>query len=400
MCILCRKKQELLIKTGQWIHSSMANKLQQLEAESFTSSETPLFDKMWRTNVMNQSRDHQPMNLFGIGRRGSLSLPADKPSQSRELRRQFSHGSQPPPQSITGWNERSQYNSEFIMGQTMHNMLPMNQSNLMKTQRFMPDIPQPLNINDNSTSLSHQDLLFRNENECLLQQGTGRRLPRQRSKELWELTDSNVSYGEFNQPVLTSYSSQQLPKQLPVITLEQKAKLLDKNRFGNINVPFDPNVDMKLFSSNGFSTNKNYLGPNAPVNLQVLNHPTLNNRRRSMAEIRTDSLSSDQSECVRPPPPKPHKPKAKIIRKLRHYNSLSSSDDEIHSTPGCSTEEDQEFESESISERGLYNEKNFKCQRIMRPEEILDAKIKNFLAVSFHMTILNFVYILNFIFIF
>lgn len=33
VCILCRKKQELLIKTGQWIHSSMASRLRQLEAE-------------------------------------------------------------------------------------------------------------------------------------------------------------------------------------------------------------------------------------------------------------------------------------------------------------------------------------------------------------------------------
>ncbi|XP_006816755.2 regulating synaptic membrane exocytosis protein 2-like [Saccoglossus kowalevskii] len=66
--------------------------------------------------------------------------------------------------------------------------------------------------------------------------------------------------------------------------------------------------------------------------------------------IRNDSLSSDQSECVRPPPPKPHKHK-KGSRKARQL-SLSSSDEEIRSTPECTSCEDVEIESESVSEKG------------------------------------------------
>ncbi|KAH7968963.1 hypothetical protein HPB52_013214 [Rhipicephalus sanguineus] len=61
--------------------------------------------------------------------------------------------------------------------------------------------------------------------------------------------------------------------------------------------------------------------------------------------VRNDSLSSDQSECVRPPPPKPHRHKRG--RKMRQ-RSLSSSDDEARSTPDCSSCE----ESESVSEKG------------------------------------------------
>ncbi|EEC01249.1 hypothetical protein IscW_ISCW000600 [Ixodes scapularis] len=61
--------------------------------------------------------------------------------------------------------------------------------------------------------------------------------------------------------------------------------------------------------------------------------------------VRNDSLSSDQSECVRPPPPKPHRHKRG--RKMRQ-RSLSSSDDEVRSTPDCSSCE----ESESVSEKG------------------------------------------------
>ncbi|KFM64268.1 Regulating synaptic membrane exocytosis protein 2, partial [Stegodyphus mimosarum] len=73
-----------------------------------------------------------------------------------------------------------------------------------------------------------------------------------------------------------------------------------------------------------------------------------NNRKKVESVVRNDSLSSDQSESVRPPPPKPHKNKRG--RKLRQ-RSLSSSDDEIRSTPECSSCEERDDESESISEK-------------------------------------------------
>ncbi|XP_077990768.1 regulating synaptic membrane exocytosis protein 2-like [Glandiceps talaboti] len=73
-------------------------------------------------------------------------------------------------------------------------------------------------------------------------------------------------------------------------------------------------------------------------------------RKSDAMMIRNDSLSSDQSECVRPPPPKPHKHK-KGSRKARQF-SLSSSEEEIRSTPECTSCEDVEIESESVSEKG------------------------------------------------
>jgi hypothetical protein len=123
-----------------------------------------------------------------------------------------------------------------------------------------------------------------------------------------------------------------------------------------------------------------------------------------------DSLSSDQSECIRPPPPKPHKHKRRTPgsefqqnpdQHLQHdhhqqqldqqqhqqqfrsggpnYHSadhygvpelgtrpgfsriqrygVSSSDDEIRSTPECTSCGEEEIESESVSEKGR-REKN------------------------------------------
>lgn len=75
--------------------------------------------------------------------------------------------------------------------------------------------------------------------------------------------------------------------------------------------------------------------------------------RRTDPVMRNDSLSSDQSECVRPPPPKPHKPRTKG-RKMRQ-RSLSSSDEEVRSTPECTSCEEHEAESESVSEKGEYS---------------------------------------------
>ncbi|KAG8441719.1 hypothetical protein GDO86_010779 [Hymenochirus boettgeri] len=65
--------------------------------------------------------------------------------------------------------------------------------------------------------------------------------------------------------------------------------------------------------------------------------------------LRNDSLSSDQSESVRPPPPKPHK--TKKGGKTRQV-SLSSSEEELASTPDYTSCDDVEIESESVSEKG------------------------------------------------
>eukprot|EP00079_Xenopus_tropicalis_P035473 XP_017949244.1 PREDICTED: regulating synaptic membrane exocytosis protein 1 isoform X6 [Xenopus tropicalis] len=72
-------------------------------------------------------------------------------------------------------------------------------------------------------------------------------------------------------------------------------------------------------------------------------------REKMETMLRNDSLSSDQSESVRPSPPKPHR--SKRGGKKRQM-SVSSSDDEGASTPEYTSCEDAEIESESVSEKG------------------------------------------------
>nr|AAF81650.1 RIM2-4B [Rattus norvegicus] len=72
-------------------------------------------------------------------------------------------------------------------------------------------------------------------------------------------------------------------------------------------------------------------------------------REKMETMLRNDSLSSDQSESVRPPPPRPHK--SKKGGKMRQV-SLSSSEEELASTPEYTSCDDVEIESESVGEKG------------------------------------------------
>uniref|UniRef100_A0A8B9JYN2 Regulating synaptic membrane exocytosis 2 n=1 Tax=Astyanax mexicanus TaxID=7994 RepID=A0A8B9JYN2_ASTMX len=75
-------------------------------------------------------------------------------------------------------------------------------------------------------------------------------------------------------------------------------------------------------------------------------------REKMDGMLRNDSLSSDQSESVRPPPPRPHRGRHRT-GKLRAMGSFSSSEEELATTPEYTSCEDVELESESISEKGV-----------------------------------------------
>ncbi|XP_035660086.1 regulating synaptic membrane exocytosis protein 2-like isoform X2 [Branchiostoma floridae] len=91
-------------------------------------------------------------------------------------------------------------------------------------------------------------------------------------------------------------------------------------------------------------------------------------QKRDETMLRNDSLSSDQSEHVsRPPPPKPHKHR-KSKRDRARQQSLSSSEEEIRSTPECTSCDDVELESESVSEKAL------KCRKKRQQQKRLELE--------------------------
>ncbi|XP_068423450.1 regulating synaptic membrane exocytosis protein 1 isoform X10 [Clinocottus analis] len=80
--------------------------------------------------------------------------------------------------------------------------------------------------------------------------------------------------------------------------------------------------------------------------------PVVRRTKREKAEsmLRNDSLSSDQSESLRPPPPRPYKSKRGMGAGGKRQTSVSSSEEEGGTTPEYSSCEDAEIE--SVSERG------------------------------------------------
>ncbi|KAM9344548.1 regulating synaptic membrane exocytosis protein 1 isoform 3-T3 [Symphorus nematophorus] len=73
-------------------------------------------------------------------------------------------------------------------------------------------------------------------------------------------------------------------------------------------------------------------------------------REKAESMLRNDSLSSDQSESLRPPPPRPYKSKRGLGAGGKRQTSVSSSEEEGVTTPEYSSCEDAEIE--SVSERG------------------------------------------------
>ncbi|KPP63674.1 hypothetical protein Z043_118045 [Scleropages formosus] len=74
-------------------------------------------------------------------------------------------------------------------------------------------------------------------------------------------------------------------------------------------------------------------------------------RERVDSMLRNDSLSSDQSESVRPALPAQRSHRARRLGKMRQL-SFSSSEEDLATTPEYTSCEDVEFETESFSEKG------------------------------------------------
>ncbi|XP_041104616.1 regulating synaptic membrane exocytosis protein 2-like isoform X4 [Polyodon spathula] len=131
-------------------------------------------------------------------------------------------------------------------------------------------------------------------------------------------------------------------------------------------------------------------GGGDPVRMQQQHHhldpsSAMRKTKREKMEtmLRNDSLSSDQSESIRPPPPKPHK--TKKGGKMRQV-SLSSSEEELATTPEYTSCDDVEIESESVSEKGDSQRGKRKTseQTILSDSNILSEKQKTMVRFGGH----------------
>ncbi|XP_067135753.1 regulating synaptic membrane exocytosis protein 2-like isoform X3 [Centruroides vittatus] len=491
VCIVCRKKQELLIKTGQWVHSGMAGKpslVQQMELDVGLGNESismsPTVDKRpklehrhsaEKENIHQQHSGLVPGMPF-TARRGSLQKTSS--SAAKELKRQFSQERDRELRPLTSELPFRGERTEHIMFEKSNErQIHSGSRTHPSSERGSPDIRfrraasdegpreeiRHYRENERGRTIPREgarsrepspDLHHRRDYDHEVERSRGHisereliRDGRERSREPRESSSerhrsqqrSNREYlrddysrdDRRRDDVKHRESTRDLSRPVDRLrndTIQRRESSVDR-RHGResghhemIERHLDYSRDMESYPyrepahvsgrlsrqeeqrdlihrhkvPSGIDrdiyethveiighddphyritplrevSRRNHLDPNSAVSVIVdRGH---NSRRKVESVVRNDSLSSDQSECVRPPPPKPHKNKRG--KKLRQ-RSLSSSDDEIRSTPECSSCEEPEIESESVSEKG-----EEVLGQTWKKEEILDAKIKKFLA--------------------
>lgn len=491
VCIVCRKKQELLIKTGQWVHSGMAGKpslVQQMELDVGLGNETvsmsPTVDKRpkleHRHSAEKENIHHQHSGLVPgmpfTARRGSLQKTTS--STSKELKRQFSQERDRELRPLTSDLPLRGERTEHIMFEKSGDrQIHSGNRTHPPTERSSPDIRfrraasdegpreelrhhrenergRPLPREGARSREPSPDLHHRRDYDHEIERSRGhiseRELVRDGRERSREPRESSSERHRSQQRSTRDYSREDYSRddrrredikhresarditrpidRLRNDTIQRRESPVDRRPIrdsghheiierhldyprdvesypfresshvsGRLSrqeeqrdlvhrhkVPsgierdiYDSHVEIIGHDDSHYRitplrevSRRNHLDPNSAVSVIVdRGH---NSRRKVESVVRNDSLSSDQSECVRPPPPKPHKNKRG--KKLRQ-RSLSSSDDEIRSTPECSSCEEPEIESESVSEKG-----EEVLGQTWKKEEILDAKIKKFLA--------------------
>lgn len=374
VCILCRKKQELLIKSGKWMQGGVPSNndpilrkieldmaptpgstigstsslgpsasISSLFSKAMPSAITPSTPRNHQISGHHQGSGHHPdraiygglyaekenrpssslSSLSSVSRRPLLVSQGPRPARQAALQH-------PGPGSRLGPRARPPLTRTASEGGE-------------DAYEYTPVTPAS-SVGDARDPMSH------NVHQALR---TGARPPTLTSSTSFSTGFRARRPGLFNQSYEDCYSapedhSNDGPYNLypRVLVSEQEAR----DTF-----PSMSETDMKI--------QKSLLDPNTAR--------VSTSRRKLDSTFRNDSLSSDQSEYQsRPPPPRPHKHK-----KVKHQHSISSSDEEIRSTPDC-TSCGEEFESESISEKEFSSAMLDRFHR----EELLDAKIKNFLA--------------------
>lgn len=345
VCIVCRKKQELLIKTGQWLHSGMAAKHREMEDADDLSPKADKRPKLERAHSEGKE------NTLGLSRRESLQQ-IHRTNSQRELRRQYSQERDSLKQDNPRYSDRQDRSPPGEVKRPRptdgpprdtftrlhgHSSLDgryegcSDPSYDKRKDRYPPpDVDHR----------RHQEVPWKEGPKPSLH-GTDRRRDQpwmSSQDDDRRIGGSESSVRRISQESLRDHGDR--PHRMPYSGGEDWK---DRKRDYEIHSSGDdPRLRIPPVRTGGNHLEPGYISSEG----RGRGH---NNRKKVESVVRNDSLSSDQSESMRPPPPKPHKNKRG--RKLRQ-RSLSSSDDEIRSTPECSSCEEIDAESESISEKG------------------------------------------------
>ncbi|XP_041422523.1 regulating synaptic membrane exocytosis protein 2 isoform X2 [Xenopus laevis] len=439
VCNLCRKQQEILTKSGAWFYSSGSSTPQKPGEEHQTGYQTEEAPQEKKAKLQEQSQYQGPS--------GDLITPASDKNRPQGIVRQDSikNGSEvkhPNPGDLSSERKRSpsiprdqnlRYDTRDDIGEhsqhaTSDNAMPRSPSDYsdrrLQRESQLYDEPEHGDYRrsrrrSNEYSVDEEDIQDREEYE------------RQRREEEYQTryrSDPNLArYPVKPQPYeeqmrIHAEVSRARQRRHSDVSLaqtefeESRMSTLRMDRPSRQRSASERRAAMESQRSYSIERTRDVQGP-GPGRQRTSNHspptprrsPIPNDRpdmrhsdslrkqhhldpssavRKTKREkmetmLRNDSLSSDQSESVRPPPPKPHK--TKKGGKMRQV-SLSSSEEELASTPEYTSCDDVEIESESVSEKGDSQRGKRKTseQAVLSASNILSERQKKMVCFGGH----------------
>uniref|UniRef100_A0A8C4V7U3 Regulating synaptic membrane exocytosis 2 n=1 Tax=Falco tinnunculus TaxID=100819 RepID=A0A8C4V7U3_FALTI len=311
VCNLCRKQQEILTKSGAWFYNSGSNAPQQPDQEGIRGLQNEEAPQEKKAKLQEHSQYQGPS--------GDISTQVLDKNRSQGLTRQDSikNGSGVKHQVTTDTtsDRRSRRRSKEQRREEEYQARYRSDPNLarypVKPQPYEEQMRIHAEVSRARHERRHSDVSLANT------ESVSERRAAMENQRSYSMERTREAQGPSPNRQRTTNHSPPTPRRSP-IPLERP--------------------DMRRSDS---LRKQHHLDPNSAVRKTK--------REKMETMLRNDSLSSDQSESVRPPPPKPHK--TKKGGKMRQV-SLSSSEEELASTPEYTSCDDVEIESESVSEKG------------------------------------------------
>ncbi|XP_053251448.1 regulating synaptic membrane exocytosis protein 2 isoform X7 [Podarcis raffonei] len=395
VCNSCRKQQEILTKSGAWFYNSGTNTPQKPDQEVFRglrNEEAPQEKKakLHEQSISGLERGRsqgltRQDSINGSGGKHSIqsSLPGDQkrsPSISRDQNRRFNQQDERDdysqyatsdsamPRSPSDYTDRrSQHGSQLYEEAELDDYRDSNRRSRRRSREYPLEEDDVQNREEYERQRREEEYQARYRSDPNLARYPVKPQPYEEQMRIHaevsrarherrhsdvslantELEDSRLSMMRMERPSRQRSASEHRAAMDQCSYSMERTQGPSPNRQRNTNhspptprrspIPFD-RPDMRRTDS---LRKQHHLDPSSAVRKTK--------REKMETMLRNDSLSSDQSESVRPPPPKPHK--TKKGGKMRQV-SLSSSEEELASTPEYTSCDDVEIESESVSEKG------------------------------------------------
>ncbi|XP_048364123.1 regulating synaptic membrane exocytosis protein 2 isoform X21 [Sphaerodactylus townsendi] len=393
VCNLCRKQQEILTKSGAWFYNSGTNTPQKPDKEGFRVLRNEEAPKEKIAKLQEQSLSALERGRSqGLTRQDSINgsggkhqVPGDttdrkrSPSVSRDQNRRYSQREERDdysqnatsdsamPRSPSDYTDRrSQHGPQLYEEPDLDDYRDSNRRSRRRSREYsLEEDVQNREEYERQRQEEEYQARYRSdpnlarypvkpqpyEEQMRIHAEVSRARHERRHSDVslanTELEDSRISMIRMERPSRQRSASERRA------AMDQRSYSMERtqgpspNRQRTTNhspptprrspIPFD-RPDLRRTDS---LRKQHHLDPSSAVRKTK--------REKMETMLRNDSLSSDQSESVRPPPPKPHK--TKKGGKMRQV-SLSSSEEELASTPEYTSCDDVEIESESVSEKG------------------------------------------------